>query len=223
MAVEVAFDLELVHGRCVGVAIPVGPELEALAEGALEAEERSCADGWAPPRRRTWIAGRAALRGALARVGLHAPAVLADDRGAPSLPAGIAGSVSHKERLAVALVAREDTARIGVDLELDVAPRVDIARKVLRPEELAELSALPQAARTAQLLLRFSAKEAIYKALDPFVRRYVAFHEVSVRPHDDGGATVGVHLAGGEGPFRIDVRWLRRDDVLLTTARVERA
>jgi enterobactin synthetase component D len=217
--VDVAFDLDLPHGRCVGLAIPDGAALEALAQGVLRPEERACAVEWAPARRRTWTAGRAALRLALERAGLEAPAVLPDDRGAPTLPEGVSASVSHKERLAVALVARETCARVGIDVEQDRAPRVDIARKVLTVEELAELADLTDAERVKQVLVRFSAKEAIYKALDPFVRRYVGFHEVAVTPAADGTAVVGMRLP--EGPFRCEARWVLRDGIILTTARVE--
>ena len=221
---ETLFDLELPHGRAVALAIPDEGDLEALAATLLPGE-LPVAAAWAPARRRTWIAGRAALRVALGRSGLAAPAILGDDRGAPAMPAGILGSVSHKEHVAVALVARAvpgDHARIGIDVEIDTPLRIDIARKVLSEGEQAEIAALPDAERLAEVRLRFSAKEAIYKALDPFVRRYVGFHEVSVRPQPDGLARAALHLQPAEGPFDVEVRWLRREGLLLTTARVVR-
>jgi 4'-phosphopantetheinyl transferase EntD len=219
---DTLFELELAHGRALALAIPDEAGLAGLA-ATLHPEELELAASWAPPRRRTWIAGRAALRMALVRAGLEAPAIGSDDRGAPVLPAGASGSVSHKERVAVALVARaEPDARIGVDIELDAPLRIDIARKVLREDELHELAELADAERTAEVRLRFSAKEAVYKALDPFVRRYVGFHEVSVTPRPGGLARVTMHLPPAEGPFDVDVRWLRRDGLVLTTARVAR-
>lgn len=219
--VETLFELELPHGRAVGLAIPEA-DLEGLAV-QLAPEELGVASAWAPARRRTWMAGRAALRTALLHAGFPAPPVLADNRGAPILPSGVVGSVSHKEHVAVALVARAEpgsTARIGVDVELDVSLRIDIARKVLTDDERAELATLSDPERLAEVRLRFSAKEAIYKALDPFVRRYVGFHEVSVRPLPDGTSHVQLHLPRAEGPFGVEVRWTRRDGLILTTARV---
>ena len=44
--------------------------------------------------------------------------------------------------------------------------------------------------RTFELLLRFSAKEALYKAIDPFVQRYVGFLEVAIKRGAD--ARLGV-------------------------------
>jgi enterobactin synthetase component D len=222
---DVAFDLELEHGRCVGVLLPsVEAEVDAAAE-ALAPEERNFASGLAPRRRRTWVGGRVAMHEALARAGLATGPVLCDARGAPILPPGVTGSITHKETLAAALVAREPLARIGVDLELDLPRTTDISARVLAQDEAEELAGLDPRAREHEVLLRFSSKEAIYKALDPFVRRYVAFHEVSVSTRSDGSASVIARLRQGEGPFAIEVRWRRFDGpmtrgVVLATARV---
>jgi enterobactin synthetase component D len=218
---DIAFDLALEHGRCVGIRIPAADAaLDALAEFALPPEERARAAGMPGPRRRSWVGGRAAMREALARLGLPPVAVPTDDRGAPVLPGGIAGSLTHKEGIAAALVARESKARVGVDLELDVVRSLDIAARVLTPGELSEIAHLDDNDRAREVLLRFSAKEAVYKALDPFVRRYVAFGEVAVSPCEDGTARVAQGLRAQEGPFAIDVRWRRFDGIVLTTARV---
>jgi 4'-phosphopantetheinyl transferase EntD len=68
--------------------------------------------------------------------------------------------------------------------------------------------------------VRFSAKEAIYKALDPFVRRYVAFEEVQVSPRPGGDADVVATLRPAEGPFVIAATWRVLEGLVLTTARV---
>jgi len=164
-----------------------------------------------------------ALRLALSRAGLDAPPVLVDSRGAPMLPPEVWGSISHKETLAVALVAPATphaATRLGVDVEVDRAPSQDIASKVLTDEEVGEVAGLESAARARAVLLRFSAKEAIYKALDPFVRRYVGFKEVSVRPLAAVAADVQMHLPAGDGTFAAEVRWRRWERYFVTTARV---
>jgi enterobactin synthetase component D len=221
VTVDVAFDLSLPHGRCVGVRVPeLMIRVQELSETLLPAE-RAVAVELAEARRRMWVGGRVAMREALLRVEIDAPAVLTDSRGAPILPAGVSGSISHKTKLAVALVARESRARLGVDIEDDVVGSLDISRRVLTDEEVAELAPLAPEARAREVLLRFSAKEALYKALDPFVQRYVGFHEVTVSPETGGSARVALRLNGREGPFAVDVRWLRLESIVLTTARVE--
>jgi enterobactin synthetase component D len=226
---ELAFDLRLEHGRCVGVRLPLldAPDaMDRIAESQLYPEERTFASSLPTPRRRTWVGGRAAMRHALARLGTTAPAVLVDERGAPILPPGIVGSISHKESLAVALVARSPAGvreHVGVDLEIEASrsDRPDIGPKILTDDEAAELSELDPIARAREVLLRFSAKEAIYKALDPLVRRYVGFKEVAVKPLPGGMAEVVAHLPPTEGPFAIEVRWMRWEGFVLTTARVQ--
>lgn len=219
---DVVFDLALEHGRCLGLRIPADAgEVEALAEHSLRDAERELVSKTYPLRRRTWVGGRAALRTLLDRSGIEAPAVLADARGAPIAPDGIAVSVSHKDWIAVALVAREPTAHVGVDVELDVVQATDISSRVLAEDELAELAGFDSRRRAREVLLRFSAKESVYKALAPFVRRYVGFKEVSVSTRDSGDAAVCARLAPGEGPFAIGVRWRCFDGLVLTTARVE--
>jgi 4'-phosphopantetheinyl transferase EntD len=227
-AIELAFDLALEHGRCVGIRIPADASgVEALIEKGLAPEERARAEAMPLPRRKTWAGGRAALREALVRVGIApdaaARAVLPNDRGAPDLPAGISGSITHKETVAAALVAFEPHARVGVDLEIDASRSTDIASHVLTADELAAIAHLADDERSREVLVRFSAKEAVYKAIDPFVRRYVEFREVEVFPHADGSARFVSRLPPAEGPFAVEVRWRRFDGVILTTARVERA
>ncbi len=230
---DVAFDLVLAHGHCVGVRLPSSEEeVGAIAASLLEPEERAFALGLPAARRRTWVGGRAAVRHALEAARIDARGcILPDDRGAPRFPAGVAGSISHKETLAVALVASEHTysrrhegaappGTIGVDVELDRVGRQDISRHVLAEDEIGEMAGLEGDVLAREVLLRFSAKEAVYKALDPFVRRYVAFQEVSVTPRSDGTADVRARLRPGEGPFAFEVTWRRAEGLILTTSRV---
>lgn len=199
--------------------------------------------GLAVERRRTWVGGRIALRRAFAHAGVPLPdePLLATPRGAPALPAQVLGSVSHKDTLAVALLAKAQgeasapPAAVGVDVEEDAPRPRDVARLVLTAEELAALPSDP-VARQAHVLVAFSVKEALYKALDRFVGRYVSFHEATVMLEEGGvggrgaplgteeGGAVGLRLAlrGGEGPFRCEGAWWRREGHVLTTVRVEK-
>ena len=230
---EVLFDVTLDHGRCVGVTLPEGDEaITATAAERLLPEEREAAAALGPVRRRGWVGGRVAMREALTRIGKTAPPIFADERGAPRLPVELAGSISHKEHVAVALVTRVATGRegkgegkgekVGVDVEADAPRGRDIAAKVLRPEELAELAGMGAEERAKEVLLRFSAKEAVYKALDPYVKRYVGFLEIAVTLEKDGTGQVTPHLREGEGELAFEVRWMRRDGLVVTTARVRR-
>jgi phosphopantetheine--protein transferase-like protein len=102
-------------------------------------------------------------------------------------------------------------------------PKAEIERHVLTPEERQELTALRQEERWREVLLRFSAKEAVYKALDPYVRRYVSFQEVAVYPEAGGTGRAQLALKGGEGPFQVEIGWEIDEEFVLTTARVARS
>lgn len=188
--VEVRFRRDLPHGHLVGVTIPA----EAGDDGAslpLHADELAYARGLGVTRRPAFLAGRLALRAALADLGIAAArALLPDDDGAPVPPPGAAISVSHKHDCAVALVARRTDGaapeRIGVDLEWPPASRVDIGARVLTATEQADVASLPPSARRRATLLRFSIKEALYKALPPAARRRMTWADVTVTPYPDG-------------------------------------
>jgi enterobactin synthetase component D len=115
----------------------------------------------------------------------------------------------ERAAFAAALVAADTGARIGLDLERAAPSRVDIAPRILTARELA---ALPDRGRA--VTLRFAIKEAIYKAVDPFVRRYVGFTEVELDVRDDGSVLVSSAL-----PVAIEATWREVDGLWLATAR----
>ena len=237
MFAEVPFRIDLPHGRCVGVRIPTGVEqdnLLAFAPGLadLADEERAFLESLSVARKPTWLAGRIALHEALRDLGLDAGPILTTKRGAPELPAGVTGSISHKPTLAVALATRPDGGlSVGIDLEPSPASppspsdpgwdnRPDISSRVMTPAELAALAAVPESQRRREVVLCFSIKEALYKAINPLVGRYVSFQEATVLPHADGSVAVTLALAEDEGPFLAEARWSEIAGHLLTTAAV---
>jgi enterobactin synthetase component D len=224
VAFERRFVLDLPLGICVGVSLPTG---ELALPAALHPEEAAFARTLPEARRAGWVGGRVALRAALDRAQIEAPdPILATPRGAPLLPPGAIGSLSHKRAIAVAVAAPATTpaATLGIDVE-EIRPlRSDIATRVLTSEERAALPA-EGPARDAAVLLRFSAKEAIYKALDPWVRRFVAFEEAIVAPAPAGGLAARLALSGNEGPFSVELHDARGGgdpELILTVARIER-
>jgi phosphopantetheine--protein transferase-like protein len=204
----------------------------ALEQGEqqLPLDERALASALTTPRRVSFVGGRIALRSALGRVAAeHVTApILRTPRGAPLMPDGVLGSVSHKRTLAAALVAprTHQVHTLGLDVEevpgIAELARPDLARKILTPLErhaLGDLDVRDALAYREAVRLRFALKEAVYKAIDPHVRRYVRFQEVEVLP-DSGGETE-VRLALPElGRRRITVQawWTRLDGHLVATA-----
>jgi 4'-phosphopantetheinyl transferase EntD len=209
------------HGVVVAVSIPDRPDPvpEAVLATLADAEARHAITlgGY---RQVQFVGGRIALREARRQLGAPLGPILPDARGTPVLPTGFVGSVSHKRDLAIAMVALDDGRTLGVDLEEHGPPRPSIAPRVLRPVELEAIAGLPEARAWIQTVLRFSIKESIYKAIDPWVRRFVGFDEAEVHPDLAGRADVTLHLAHGEGPFDIDARYAWWRGRLVTSVRV---
>lgn len=226
----------LPHGTLVGVSLPIlsaDADLEAALESVraqLRPDEWRMAEGMAPPRRLGFVGGRVALRSGLAAVApaqIDAP-VLRTSRGAPLMPPGTIGSISHKRRLAVALVATPTASAHTIGVDVEETPdardleRPDLAPRILTPlerHELEPLAASDALAYREAVRLRFALKEAVYKAIDPHVQRYVRFQEVEVFP--GGAGAVAVRLALPEFAGRhitVQAYWTRVEGHLVATA-----
>ena len=213
-------------GHLVVVDVPV----RAPGLAPLHPEEAALSASWGPQRQATFAAGRHALRLALraADVVVDGP-IGRDDRGAPLFPGvgvvdGVVASVTHKNTVAAALVSTELSGWcVGVDLELlepRARPALDrLIRQVLTEREAAQLPD-DDDGRLLACLLRFSLKEALYKSLDPWVRRYVGFQEVEVDVDAAGAAVFTVPQFDGRRFEAVGrVVNVQRPDVLLTVAR----
>lgn len=205
--------LETPHGRANIVTVHAW---SAALLDELAPAERTLAMALSTKRREELVAGRVAMRQLLPD-DARAHAILPDDRGAPVMPDGWVGSLSHKLDRAAALVAVAGAHRIGVDLERAQPPRLDVGPRVLTAKELAEVSALDEHAYGLAVTLRFSVKEAIYKAIDPFLRRYVGFQEVELTFGADGHVSVAHAL-----PVSVEAWWCEVSGHWLATARAAR-
>jgi enterobactin synthetase component D len=209
------------HGVLAAFRIPDSPEpVPEDVLSRLHPAEAAHARTLRAFRQVSFVGGRLALRQACSQLGAQVPALLPDDRGRPQLPAHLAGSISHKRDLAIGMVSLASLGTLGCDLEDYHPPRPGIASHVLTDREQSEIAQLPENRRWIALLVRFSIKESIYKALDPYVRRYVGFHEAEVDPDLQGGARVRLQLANGEGPFEADARYEWLHGRLLTSVRI---
>jgi enterobactin synthetase component D len=213
--------------------VPAGAERrDPPGMARLADEERAYLETLSPMRKPSWLAGRIALHEALRDLGLDHGPILTTTRGAPELPDGAVGSISHKQTLAVGLARpRHPGLHIGIDIEpvpplpgeSGWSPRPDISSRVLTDAELAALGAIPEPLRRRQVVLCFSLKEAIYKAINPLVGRYVSFKEATVVPASDGSVAVTLALKHAEGPFVAEASWRELSGHLLTTACVRPA
>jgi len=146
-------------------------------------------------RAATFRGGRACAQAALEALGGPPGPVERDLCGAPLWPAGFAGSISHTDRVAAAIVARSPPTG-GVGLDLDTAEPVREARAIeiiCRPDEL------PPGADALWAKRHFVIKEAVYKLYWPVARTLLGFDDVRVTL-DDTRETFTAALVNPEKP-----------------------
>jgi enterobactin synthetase component D / holo-[acyl-carrier protein] synthase len=174
----------------------------------MPGEEQALGARAVPQRRRLYAEGRAAARDALAQLGVGLVAIGRGGGGQPLWPEGIVGAISHSRELAVAVVGwSSDYAGLGVDVEdLDRGVDARIARLVARPAEMAWLNL---EAGLERMLMLFSAKEAVFKALYPVEQVWFGFGDAELTWHADRGVfdaelvkAVGAHYPSG---FHLEV------------------
>jgi 4'-phosphopantetheinyl transferase EntD len=176
-------------------------------------------------RRREFTSARLCARTALARIGVPPAPILPGERGAPTWPEGVVGSMTHcagYRAAAVALAA--EVATIGLDAEPNEPLPEGVLNTVANPGERAALADLPAGAGVSWDRLLFSVKESVYKAWFPLCRKWLDFTEAEVTIEPSGAFTArllvpgpvvaGVKLAGFTG------RWLARDGLLVTAIAV---
>ena len=174
---------------------------------ALYPQEEQEAARYTSGRRLHFELGRTCARRALKALGIApVPIPVRADR-SPDWPADIVGAITHCEGLVAAAVAhRRDFIAIGLDAEpagriLDPAT----ARRVCTTAELGAFPDHPSLPSGHWPTVAFSAKEAVYKALGPLVRRRLGFHEVELR-FDAEAAGFDVRYVGSPQPGMPDLR-----------------
>jgi enterobactin synthetase component D len=107
-------------------------------------------------------------------------AIAIGDGGAPRWPEGVIGSIAHTRNGAWAAVASSaECSRVGIDSEfiVDEDGSRDIVALCCTPMERARWF---EGVDPLRATLLFSAKESLYKAIHPLVRRFVDFDEVEM-------------------------------------------
>jgi len=129
-------------------------------------------------RRHEFVTGRACARRALERLGLPASPIPSGPRGEPLWPPGVIGSITHCAGYRACAVARTtDLTSIGIDAEPNSALPDGVLEQVAFGPEL-HLVATAAPVRMDRLL--FSAKEAVFKAWFPLMKKWLGFEDAEL-------------------------------------------
>ncbi len=150
--------------------------------GLLAAEELSLLSNKAVEKRKLhFFLGRISAKEALAQIGIYNFPVLKGTNNEPLWPEGICGAITHTGNIGMACVApKAIVSGIGIDIER-ITEKVswDIVDRVCLPEEKKWVSEVPES-KYQRLLMVFSAKESIFKALFPQNPIFFGFHEAEL-------------------------------------------
>ena len=151
----------------------VGDHVDQLLDPEHVAIQNSIAS-----RKREYSSGRRAAHAALRQFGIDEVSIDRIER-APSWPSGIVGSISHSNALAVAAIgSNEDYLGMGIDVIPVLAVSESVGERVLLSTERQWLRHMDSGIWRTAL---YSAKESIYKAVNPVVGEFLAFDDVELR------------------------------------------
>ena len=124
-------------------------------------------------RKNDYLAGRWCAYQLYQHFGLPWDGLPMGESGDPVWPRGFCGSISHTRGLAIAVMSpQSEFISLGIDLEHQIADKTakQVHSQIVHPQE--------QITNNLDLTRIFSAKESIYKALNPLLNRFIGFDEV---------------------------------------------
>jgi 4'-phosphopantetheinyl transferase EntD len=134
------------------------------------------------PRKIEFATGRWCARQALAARGIAPGPLLRKKNGAPQWPRGVCGSITHCRGAWCASVASSSRYRsIGIDIEERSRAISEGALSYFaNDDEIGWLNKFPHDARPQNAVRLFSAKESVFKALNPLGDKRLSFVGFSV-------------------------------------------
>jgi 4'-phosphopantetheinyl transferase EntD len=158
-------------------------------------EERAAVARAVEKRRFEYYATRQLAHEAFRSLGVPVVPVLNRQDRSPIWPSGVIGTLTHTAGWCAVAVALPQPAcvSLGLDAERAYDMSTEVARRVLTDLEFQRLSSLSPSEFQSRATLCFSAKEAVYKCLFPFVQRYIGFEEVEIE----------LDFAASSGPFAV--------------------
>lgn len=135
-----------------------------------------------PKRRAEFVAGRTASRAALRQLGVQDQGISPGANRAPNWPDGLTGSITHDSSHCLAAVARQQHVRsIGIDIERRQRMSKAVCDLFLSTNDHSAMSGLSTLDPDDIPVTVFSAKESVFKALNPLTGALGDPHDFYVR------------------------------------------
>jgi len=170
-------------------------------------------------RRNEFVTARYCARLALEELGQPPVPILKGEKGEPTWPDDVVGSLTHCAGFRGAVVGRSvDVRSVGIDAEPHDALPDGVLDAISLPAERVELAALRGVQHWDRIL--FCAKEATYKAWFPLTRRWLGFEDAHITFDPDGSfvSRILIDPAALSGPplTQLRGRWSVTGGLVLT-------
>ncbi|MEH3069340.1 MAG: 4'-phosphopantetheinyl transferase superfamily protein [Aeromicrobium erythreum] len=188
-------------------------------DSGLSPEEAAVVAAAVPRRRRQFAAGRRLAREALVDLGRAPVPILPGERGAPTWPVGVVGSVTHCDGYVAAALGEASRWRaLGIDAEPAAPLPPHVLGRIASATErtwLAERSA--ERPEVAWDRLLFCIKEAVFKTWFPVHGTSPGFRGAEVRLDDGDGFVATVEDGSTASGVRAEVpgRWVQARGLLV--------
>ncbi len=150
-----------------------------------------------PKRIKEFIGGRHCVFKAAKNLGFKIKSLPMDDKGAPIWPNEIVGSISHTKGFAIAAVAlKKNYKSIGIDTEVIINETKFsvIEKNILTNFDKQFISTKNYPSKNEIYTLIFSAKEALFKLINPLAHTYFGFNEANMIDIDLSNKTFKIQL-----------------------------
>jgi 4'-phosphopantetheinyl transferase EntD len=183
-----------IDANTVCVAGPISDYTEHLTD-----LDRTRSASWVEQRRWEFSTGRRFARAGLSLLGTGDEPELGLIGRRPLWPSGYVGSISHSGLLAIVIVSNNPQLEgLGIDIEPASPTPEATDRMVLTPAERGRLAATGRLFATQV----FSAKEAVYKAVNPISGSMIGFQDVELK-FDAAATRFSAHYTGSSEANRI--------------------
>jgi enterobactin synthetase component D len=170
---------EINSGVTYSADLPLSKDLAIKYDYLLNSNLINAGSG----RKDEFVAGRACALLALTDLGSESHIVRTHKSRRPIWPKGFVGSISHTKDFALASVFRDKDCRsVGIDCETLILPDrfENIKDYITRKEDLVFLETNRKTPLNQVQTLIFSAKEALYKAINPLCDEFFGFQDAYV-------------------------------------------
>lgn len=170
------FDLDIF--RCFNIDLPIGIQKSVTK------------------RQAEFLAGRIMAQQTLAQLGSETLSVAIGKNRSPIWPSNIIGSISHNDNIALCIAGeRCEYTYLGCDVEslIENRTQLNICDAIINPIEK-QLMLSCSLDKHMFITLAFSAKESLFKALYPSVKRYFYFRAAQIYDIETKNQTFKIKL-----------------------------